>query len=518
MPGLAGRLPRGDWREPDVGAAFGPHLPRPDTSPMIARELTEFFAGFAPDGRPDGPARGRRAVPLQRQRLLPARLLGGDPLRRRRLRRGPGVRARDARRGLGEGLPSGRRRPARARLPAARLHAPLLRRVPRAARDHRPRRAVRAALRRARRARARGGRPPLDARAGRGDGRAAALDGALGGPPRRAQGLLRARLARRAAAARPVQRAISLEQRATRPTPPAAGARRAHAGAPPGGRRGDLARRSTAVKRDGAGAAARARAGDGRRGAPARRGRDPALPARQRRALDDLQPADAARGARAHGQYVAARPGRLHARRRARRSCAATCASTSGRSSGPGVQGLRRAGTAPTSCSPRAGTPSTRCCGSTTAARAPTSSRITSRSSSRPRPSRSGRARPTRPALHCITAGPWLRDLLATPLRRARVSSFDLGVDHDIYRPRPVAAPRGHDRLLRAPRHAARAAVPLGVQALAEVHRRRPGHALRAVRRHSRWTCRSRTSSSASPRRRSSPGRTRRRPSASRSR
>jgi O-antigen biosynthesis protein len=35
-----------------VGAAFGPHLPHPDTSPMIARELTEFFQGFAPDGRP----------------------------------------------------------------------------------------------------------------------------------------------------------------------------------------------------------------------------------------------------------------------------------------------------------------------------------------------------------------------------------------------------------------------------------------------------------------------------------
>jgi O-antigen biosynthesis protein len=30
-----------------VGAAYGPHLPRPDTSPMIARELTEFFAGFS---------------------------------------------------------------------------------------------------------------------------------------------------------------------------------------------------------------------------------------------------------------------------------------------------------------------------------------------------------------------------------------------------------------------------------------------------------------------------------------
>ncbi|MFZ1925516.1 MAG: glycosyltransferase, partial [Solirubrobacteraceae bacterium] len=30
-----------------IGAAYGPHLPRPDTSPMIARELCEFFAGFA---------------------------------------------------------------------------------------------------------------------------------------------------------------------------------------------------------------------------------------------------------------------------------------------------------------------------------------------------------------------------------------------------------------------------------------------------------------------------------------
>jgi glycosyltransferase involved in cell wall biosynthesis len=35
-----------------VGAAYGPHLPRADTSPMIARELTEFFARFAPEGRP----------------------------------------------------------------------------------------------------------------------------------------------------------------------------------------------------------------------------------------------------------------------------------------------------------------------------------------------------------------------------------------------------------------------------------------------------------------------------------
>jgi GT2 family glycosyltransferase/glycosyltransferase involved in cell wall biosynthesis len=35
-----------------VGAAYGPHLARPDTSPMIARELEEFFATFAPNGHP----------------------------------------------------------------------------------------------------------------------------------------------------------------------------------------------------------------------------------------------------------------------------------------------------------------------------------------------------------------------------------------------------------------------------------------------------------------------------------
>ena len=35
-----------------VGAAFGPHLPFDDTSPMIARELTEFFGGFSPNGAP----------------------------------------------------------------------------------------------------------------------------------------------------------------------------------------------------------------------------------------------------------------------------------------------------------------------------------------------------------------------------------------------------------------------------------------------------------------------------------
>ncbi|MBJ7329681.1 MAG: glycosyltransferase [Solirubrobacteraceae bacterium] len=38
--------------DPRVGVSFGPHLPRPDTSPMIARELTEFFGGFSAGGAP----------------------------------------------------------------------------------------------------------------------------------------------------------------------------------------------------------------------------------------------------------------------------------------------------------------------------------------------------------------------------------------------------------------------------------------------------------------------------------
>jgi glycosyltransferase involved in cell wall biosynthesis len=45
-----------------VGAAYGPHLPRADTSPMIARELTEFFAGFGASEQGQGGPRPVRAV------------------------------------------------------------------------------------------------------------------------------------------------------------------------------------------------------------------------------------------------------------------------------------------------------------------------------------------------------------------------------------------------------------------------------------------------------------------------
>ena len=120
---------------------------------MIARELDRVLRRVrARTGGPALHAARRSDLPLERERLLPRECWERDPLPRRRLLRGPGVRARDARGRLGEGLPPG----------AAVLHAhdygalefiaPLLRRVPRAARDDRPRGAARSREHGARRA------------------------------------------------------------------------------------------------------------------------------------------------------------------------------------------------------------------------------------------------------------------------------------------------------------------------------------------------------------------------------
>ena len=186
-----------------VGAVFGPHLPRPDTSPMIARELTEFFAGFAPDGAPVVQRHGDADLPLQRQRLLPARVLGADPLPRRALRRGPGVRARAARRPAGAKVyHPARGGPARPRLRAAWSSCAATS-TSTAACARRSATSSRSALRRrVRDVRAPGrGRPPLDARARLGRRR-----GARAGPAARLvhhtgrKVVLRARLARRPAA------------------------------------------------------------------------------------------------------------------------------------------------------------------------------------------------------------------------------------------------------------------------------------------------------------------------------
>jgi glycosyltransferase involved in cell wall biosynthesis len=74
--------------------------------------------------------------------------------------------------------------------------------------------------------------------------------------------------------------------------------------------------------------------------------------------------------------------------------------------------------------------------------------------------------------LHCIAASPWLRDLLIERYG-ASADAFQLGVDRDTYRPLAVA--RRTDTVIYYARHSTpRRAVPIGLLALAELHRRRP--------------------------------------------
>jgi O-antigen biosynthesis protein len=77
-----------------------------------------------------------------------------------------------------------------------------------------------------------------------------------------------------------------------------------------------------------------------------------------------------------------------------------------------------------------------------------------------------------RHGLHCIAASPWLRDLLIERYR-ASADAFQLGVDHDAYHPLPI--PREPATVIYYARHATtRRAVPVGLMALTELHRRRP--------------------------------------------
>jgi glycosyltransferase involved in cell wall biosynthesis len=75
--------------------------------------------------------------------------------------------------------------------------------------------------------------------------------------------------------------------------------------------------------------------------------------------------------------------------------------------------------------------------------------------------------------LHCVAASPWLADRVRE-LYGATADHFDLGVDHSAYAPREMR--RREDRVLFYARAVTpRRAVPLGLLALAELHRRRPG-------------------------------------------
>jgi glycosyltransferase involved in cell wall biosynthesis len=76
--------------------------------------------------------------------------------------------------------------------------------------------------------------------------------------------------------------------------------------------------------------------------------------------------------------------------------------------------------------------------------------------------------------LHCVCASRWLAGLVAERYG-ASASHFDLGVDHDAYRPL-AGVERSGDRVLFYARAVTpRRAVPLGVLALQELRRRRPG-------------------------------------------
>ncbi len=75
--------------------------------------------------------------------------------------------------------------------------------------------------------------------------------------------------------------------------------------------------------------------------------------------------------------------------------------------------------------------------------------------------------------LHCVCASPWLAELVSDRYG-ASATPFDLGVDHDRYRALPTH--RRDDLVLFYARAVTpRRAVPLGVLALQELHRRRPG-------------------------------------------
>jgi O-antigen biosynthesis protein len=75
--------------------------------------------------------------------------------------------------------------------------------------------------------------------------------------------------------------------------------------------------------------------------------------------------------------------------------------------------------------------------------------------------------------LHVIAASPWLRELLIDRYG-ASADAFQLGVDHSIYAPLEGVT-RDRDTVVYYARHATpRRAVPIGLMALSELHRRRP--------------------------------------------
>jgi glycosyltransferase involved in cell wall biosynthesis len=77
-----------------------------------------------------------------------------------------------------------------------------------------------------------------------------------------------------------------------------------------------------------------------------------------------------------------------------------------------------------------------------------------------------------RHGLHCVAGTPWLRDLVSERYGTS-ADTFQMGVDHEVYRPRETV--RRPDTVVYYARESTpRRAVPIGLAALGELHRRRP--------------------------------------------
>ncbi len=351
VPGLARRACAAASRWTSASARSSARTSRaPDTSPMIARELE----------RPSPASRARTARRRCRVRATSRSSPTSTPAYRRDC--WEQIRFRDV--AYSEDQAFGRDLLAAGWLKAyhpdaavlhahdygaARVHAPLLRRVPRAARDDRPRRGVPPGRRAAHRARGDGGRPALAEGPGRAGGRARSLGCARERAPRRPARLLRARLARRAAARAAARAALAGGARRRRGEP-ARGCGRAGAERPPRRRaapRGRLRRRSARAAR-GAGAAARPDPRDGRARAAAARARGPAV--RGAAAAGTTRSSSCCRGWSAAATSAACGSATSTARRRTRGR--RSCATRSARGSRPSRVPSTRAsptGTAPTS-------------------------------------------------------------------------------------------------------------------------------------------------------------------------
>ena len=384
----------------------------------------------------------------------------GAPVRRRPLQRGPGVRPRA--RGasdVAEGLRAARRRAARARLPAAGVHAPLLRRVPRACAR---RSGTSSGSASARRCATSAGSSRDDRRwmrrAGDAPRRGHPLDRALAAAPHAGARCSRRSGSRGSQLPAPVQRALSLEGRADgahadgRPRPPVPDLPRTHA--PAGALRGH-----------GYEAIARVTARRARRrcSTPC-----PGMADRERLHVAFAIPPFSV-GSGGHNiifQLVL----RLERMGHTCSHLAARPVATRCTAAGRRVRGTRRRALR-ARCRRR-------CSGASATGTARTSRSRRGWQTVFPLLEQHGvRARaylindhepefyPTsvesiwaaetyRQGLYGIAGSPWLRDLYIERYG-GTAGTFQYGVDHDVYYPRPVDAARRHDRLLLPCGHAA---------------------------------------------------------------